>query len=422
MIKGYISDMKIKQDAIFVSVAAALSAVLLIGLYFFLGFLGDSGNGIDSSDSAAYYFVKAVSKNDSKKVMKCLLSSSRDAGFKLDTMSLAPISDMKSKYTDVNISNMVIDSVVDLSDQCDSLSGGYYSIYNADEEFTDARKYIMSSRMKCSSEDKPEENFNIIWNIITVKSARNKKWYVYTGQQLTEDLSREDADLVNIYDINDTLDTSSDFVDYDVTNDQVYDIMYTKIQSVNKTVKALNFYSDAAKDLSSGKLWIDSFEYFMPITYQSTLNFITINDDKLEDSQSVVPANSIIKRVPVSFSNIIYSKTGISVNIGNPTNSPIDIYGGTIVGLYLSIPEQDIYDYPDVYLPGNVTFGTEYKDVARMYGELTLYDGSNSDLKLYSDSVKIYQKDLNNERNHVYFEFENDKLVAIQYYYFDLTA
>ena len=126
--------------------------------------------------------------------------------------------------------------------------------------------------------------------------------------------------------------------------------------------------------------------------------------------------------MPVVFTNVIYSKTGISVNISNPTNSPIDIYGGTISGLYLSIPSQDIYDYPDVYLPGNVTFGTDFTDVSRMYGGLEPYTGNDSNLKTYSSRAKIFVKSLNNEKNRVYFEFEDNKLVAIQYCYLDLMA
>ena len=411
---------KIDRNMIIVGISILLSIVLLIGLCFTINIISDDNHGLDTSDSVVHTFIKALSKNDDARLSKCLLKGTRDSGFLLDTMSISPIVDLRTKFPDVDISNVVINSVEDLSDRLDKLSGGYYSVYSKDESFSDARRYIVTADMVCTSDtDKMESGLK--FNIITVKRNGNNKWYVYTGQQLMEDLERTDADLINIVDK--TMPKNTELNDSDIPVDaNTYDIMYTEIESVVHDVKKLKFYSEAYNDLAKGKISIDSFEYFMPISYQSIVNFINICDDKVSDEDAIIAPNSIVKHVPVMFTNVIYSKTGLSVNIGNPTNSPIDIYGGTITGLYLAKPDQDIYDYPDVYLPGNVTFGTSYDDVVKMYGGLDAYHNDNSDLKLYSNRVKIYQKDLNNERNHVYFEFENNELVAIQYYYFDLTA
>lgn len=410
---------KINKDIIFCSIAVLLSVIGLFVLYYFVNDISDGRNGADSSDSAAALFVRSLAKNDGK-TSRYLMKDTREKGFVFDAMSLSPISSLRSDYSSVDIDNIVISGIDDLSDKLDKLSGGYFSGYNVDVSFDNAKRYLVSANYDCFRDDSSDVvSGQLLFNIITVKLSSNKKWYVYTGQQLSEDLDRSDADLVNI--VNEKTSVSSDGELEDENLDE-FDIVYTKIQAVSKNIKKLNFYQGAADDLIKGKISIDSFEYFMPISYDSIMNFMSISDAKITADNMVVAANSITKHVPVSFTNIIYGMTGIDISIGNPTNNPIDIYSGILTGLYIAIPDQDIYDYPDVYLPGNVTFGTDFNDVMRMYGGLEPYQGGNSDLKLYSDSVTVYQKTLNHDKNYVYFEFDNNKLVAIQFYYFDLSA
>lgn len=391
-----------KQMAVIAAVIIAAGASVF-GVSKIVANVFDESNGAASPDEAAVAFVSAIDSPDDSDLYKYIPRGIRDDGFMADTMNISELKKLDEEH-DITLSNVVIDSIMDLSDRTDALESGLYNVYNKSVNISDAKRLFVTSDM---AYDLDEQNYDtqVSFNLISIRVG--SKWYIYTGQLLSEDLDREDSNAVNIL----PMETSSS---------EPFDIVSTYIKPVVKDVRELDFYDDARKDLEAGKLEIDSEEYVMPESYESMTNLFLLAEDMFTEETRKVKSNYILKHLPIEFNKIIYSMTGFDISIGNMTNNDIDVTEGNITTLYIGLPDE-IYDYPDVYLPGNITLGSSYDDVVKMYGSLDVYE-ENENLKMHPNGAVVYQANLNNKRNHIYFEFSyENKLVAIQYYYFDLN-
>lgn len=221
----------------------------------------------------------------------------------------------------------------------------------------------------------------------------------------------------------DTNDDTTELAKTDESDGDIPEIIYR--QEIIKPQVALEFYDKALSDLKKGKFTVDSVEYEVPADINSFEELFTINygQNGLTDDLSL-DSNFILRNIPVSFVNDDYSECQIGVNIGNTTDKEINVTEGSITTLQFiypkSIREYQVFDYPMIYLPGNVTFGTAYEDVVKMYGELDKcldVDG----FVLYDHNVKTYRIALNNEHNYIYFQFFDNNLVGIMWDYFDFT-
>jgi hypothetical protein len=140
----------------------------------------------------------------------------------------------------------------------------------------------------------------------------------------------------------------------------------------------------------------------------------------------VVKSEEILVDVPVKTE---LGTAPMHVHIGNPTDADIDISDGLITTLVMTTLDAGVKTY-DVILPGNVTFGTNYEDVVKVYGDgiLTPYDATKTKAKAYTDHLYLTGKDvyyvrLNNAHNFVYLGFDtNGRLSGIQWQYTDLTG
>lgn len=400
--KKPISFDKVKA-AVIISAAIVIAGTSVFGVSKLVGNAFDESNGAASPDEAASAFVAAIDSSDDAALCKYIPRAVRDDGFMADTMNLSELKKLDEEH-DITLSNIVIDAISDISDRSASLESGLYSIYNKSVKISDAKRVAVTSDMSYELDDKDYET-QVSFNLISIKVG--SKWYIYTGQQLSEDLDSEDSDAVNI-------------LPAETDGSEPYDIISTYIKPVVKDVKELDFYDDARKDLEAGKLKIDNTEYVMPASYESMTDLFLLAEDMFTEDTRVIRSNYILKHLPIEFNKIDYSMTGFDISIGNITDADIDVTEGVVTTLYMGLPDE-IYDYPDIYLPGNVTLGTDYDDIVKMYGNMDAYE-ENENLKLHPNCAVIYQADLNNKRNHVYFEFSYDnKLVAVQYHYFDLN-
>lgn len=388
-----------------IATALVISAGAIFGAGKVVGNVFDEDNGAQSPDEAATAFVTAIDCSDDTLLNKYLPRAIRDSGFMADTMNISELRKLDAEH-DITLSNIVIDNMSDLSDRTGALESGLFSVYNKQVKISDARRINVTANMSYDVDGSPHET-QVSFNLISIKV--NSKWYVYTGQQLSEDLDSADGDVVNILPA-ETMSTG-----------QTYDIVSTYIKPVVKETRALNFSSSALDELTAGHMSIDNVEYVMPTSYESMMNLFILADDMFTDETRVVKQNYILAHLPIVFNKLDYTMTDFDISIGNATNKDIDIKDGAITTLYIGKPDE-IYDYPDIYLPGNVTLGTAYNDVVQMYGRLDTYE-DNEALVLHKNCGVIYQLNLGgNERNHIYFEFDYDnKLVAIQYYYYDLN-
>lgn len=389
-----------KMNWLIVGAAVIVAVLVIIAVYMLITVNLDGSNGAMLADEAALGFVSSLDDDSDEGIYTYVPRQLRSKKYVADTMNINEIRKLSNDYG-VSLSNFVIVGVDELNDKIDALKTGLYNLYKESVNIVGAQRVRMTADMRYDIDGEAQDS-NLEFNIICIKV--NTKWYVYTGQALSEN----GANTVK-------------FIETSPSQQQtVYDIVTEYIKPIVKDIKPLDFYDKAKSDLQSGKVTINDKEYAMPSPYEEMTDLYTIVESNFTDAARLVKPNYILKHLPIEFKEQRYAKTDFDISIGNPTDDIADVTKGLVTTLYIGRPES-IYDYPDVYLPGNVTFGTTYADVVKMYGELDRYE-PNDNLNRHSDYYSVYQLPLNNKRNIIYFEFDIDeKLVAVQYYYFDLN-
>ena len=235
----------------------------------------------------------------------------------------------------------------------------------------------------------------------------------------TEDVAEVEA-------VDDKLEDTAESVpgsDDSVSDDSVMTIEYR--EEIIKPVAELKPYKKIMDDVKAGKVTIDEKEYDFPVLCTDLQDFVTLDylGTGLKNTDSVEP-NFIMNGVPVKFDNDAYDMVEKYFSVGNMTDKTVSVGEGRYTTVYLGYPkstrEYQVYDYPLVYLPGNVTFGTSYDDVVNLYGKLEKCYNLQ-DVPVYNDTTVTYQIELDHPHNYLYLQFDEQKLVGIEWYYFDFN-
>lgn len=407
-------------------------AVLIGGITYLLKNVVDVGNGAKTPEDAAIGYVLSIANNDPNYI-SYLPCDIRDYGYAADIYGMSDLKLYDEKY-DVQLSDVsaVINaSKLDIAQLHDNL----FTFYGKDIDIDDAKLLSLSATMTYVVDGQTVSS-ELQFNMISIKS--NYKWYVYTGDFPSEANSESSDEAATPSDSEATPGDVS--IEDDVTTDESgvgeeeegfevigEDDVIDYVEPVVREEVEIEIYDGALADLESGVVTINDVEYVFPALYSDMTSLYTLADDAIEDDIRSVAPNYILKNLPIVFANEDYGMTEFNISIANPTEENIDVSEGIVTTFYVGIPKSELdynaYDYPYVYLPGNITLTSTYEEVISVYGELEEYTGDNESLHLYSDTVTVYQVELyENVHNHVYLEFENDVLVAIQWHFYDLNA
>ena len=405
-----------KFDIKLIILVIVLSICCVIGCIVFVLKVFDVNKGASMPEDAAKGYIQAIADGDEVAFKRYLPPIVRDEGYVADTNNLSEIKMLDEKY-DIDIGDIVV--IIDSANlNIDDLEVGFYELYGKDISIKDAVKLSASTTMSYKIDDKSYDT-DLVFNLVSIKVGF--KWYIYTANLVSDD-----------YDDKPELDEDVSIDESELqTKDENFEIVDDKgvieyVSPINKDLKPLSKYETVRTDLTNGSVNIDGVDYLFPVLYSDMISLYTLVDESIDEDMRLIEPNYILKNLPIEFVNKDYGMTDFHVSIANSTKENIDVSDGIVTTFYIGLPKSrysyQIYNYPDVYLPGNITLTSSYKDVVNMYGDLEEYTGNNDSLYMYSDNVKVYYVNLHgNKRNKLYFEFEKDVLVAVQWYFYDLN-
>ena len=393
-------------------------AVLVVGVYVF-----DAGNGEDTAKDAALHYVNAVVNVSEKDILSIVPRQIRKQGVGEEIQKdLSVVATYKEKRNAI-ASDIQVTKETNWNKNIPALEKGLLNAYGVEIDIVEAKYIDLSAVLSYNSKDnatssdasddvKVDENVrtSAIRFGVTVIRIGNK-WYVCPNDALvaTEETSEDETNK----DDKATVTDASSTVSYPTE---------VKVDTLD-----LEFYDGALDDLQAGKLNVEANDYVMPIVYKDFKSVVKIEEEIIDEESREIGPNKLLVGVPCNYVNEEYARTGLVMSLGNATDEKCDLLDGIITTYYVGYPGRT-FEYPMVYLPGNVTINTSYDDVVKMYGELEKYDRNDEEAKsycknLYIASDDVYCLKLNNVHNYIYFGFDADKkLTEIQYYYHDLNG
>lgn len=375
-----------------IAVVAFITAVLV---YFVATVRYDYKNGADTSQELVTDMAQWLNPLDYENMKQYLPRTLRDEGFVSDLDEFAAF---RENYADYRYQN---DSLVIVSDEVFTdtaqLEQGLLSVYGKTETIKEARLVQVNLRMIHGKDTK--DFVDVTVNMIPIKILH--KWYIYTGAPVS--YKEEPVVFLTIPDKAES------------TGEQIADISYVEKQPEpvpdETDVIPLNFYDGALSDLLSGKFVMNDTEYVLPDLFSAFSDVFTLDKEALPASQSLtLSPDVILGNLPLHINDDFDGK--LYVSVANLSRESVLIQDASVTTLCISATE------PLVLLPGNVTFGTSFLDVANMYGDLlpatdTQFKGTLSD--------GVYAIPLENKRNKIYLGFTDGKLVEVQWFYIDMT-
>ena len=417
-------DIPNKQGVFRRNLIIIVFSILIFLLLVFILFTGKSyynniRTGGNTSQESIVGFITCLSDEDDSSMFSYIPSEIRNSGFLIDTAGLSDLQKIDEIFH-IEFTAITITELVSLSD-LDNVTADIKAKYNVELRADEA----VAARVSAKYEYKDGLDVKSdVFSADLVSICLHGKWYVCPGVSIPDGIFQMEPDNLNmesedvIVGENIPLDISSvDTLNY--------------IAPVEKELIEIEPYRNALKDLKSGKVTIDDKEYVFPCSYLDMLDVIRLcydNDvtslDSLTAKTSIKP-NYILNNLPAVFTNLNYNMADLYVSIGNRTKDNIYVDAGDVTMFSIGIPKSpysyQIYDYPMVVLPGNVTFGTSLSDVELVYGELKLCE-DKSNVIVYSDTAVCYAIQLDNSHNFLYLQFEDFKLVSVQWYYYDFNA
>jgi hypothetical protein len=403
--------------------AAIIGSSVAVGAVCILSFWKlayDGGYGGRSAKTVAVDFAQAVSA-DSDDMWTYLPRSLR--GMQMASSESVWEVDAGKSQIPITLSNLEVSDTKDLSSSASALEDGLKDVYGKSVNIRDAELVSLSTTVSFEVND-IEYSKDVNFDIICIKVGL--KWYAYTGSNIDannitlepniipdewyEDSSEDDTSEIDDSSIDDTEDDSSG--------------------ADAPEIPEVNIYDGVTDDVIAGKVTIDGVDYTMPADYSKFSSLFVLNDNAIDDADRVISANNILRYLPVTFvdSSYVQSRPYLMVDIANANGTggeDIDVADGVVTTLHIGKPTNSNI-YPSVVLPGNVTLGTSYDDVLRVYGpQLISYTGDNEGIEnlQLSDSVSIYQMRLGNDYNWLYLIFGSDNtLSAVRWYYYDLNG
>lgn len=408
--KHEVSPVKLSLLVGLPSLAIVLTVVCLCYNHFVS--IPNKANGFETPEQTVTEFIGAIDGSSDTMISDCLHLDLAGKDIKEATMNISDLTHLEEEY-DITFSDVEIGAPVECSS--DDAEQGLLNAYGMNLEVVEACMVPASANMSYTIgnlDHTAQVNFDLV--CVRIKSGgKALKWTVYTGKSFDE------QPVISIT-YNESIGSISGEVPENANVDTTDDEMPEK--PVTKTLKELEFYEAAFDDLTAGKVTIDDAEYTFPVQYSNLSSLFSIRDKVFSDDDSrIIRPNHILQHVVVDFCKKDYSKSKLDVSIGNVTKNNVDVADGVVTTLYIGKPK-DGFDYPVIYLPGNVTFGTSYNDILKMYGPLDVCSDS-SNIIMHNEAVSFYQVELNNRHNHLYLEFSSDnKLVAVEWYYYDLSG
>ena len=355
---------------------------------------------IVSVDSCVTGFIDSLDESDNTAMLNYLHPSLRDDISALDKLNIAELRRIEHDF-DMTLSDISIVGSSDFSDSISVLEEGIISAYGVEIEITDARK-VEATATSSYEVDGEIYSSPVDFEFVCINDGTD--WYIYSG-----DYSEIDADSVSMQN-----DSPVGNVHIGNTNDETSDIVY-------KNTLSPDYYDEAAADLKAGHVMIEGEQYVFPV---SLFNLKDVISPVLEEtSETLMPRHEYID-MPFKFIDHNYDPGSMRITVKNISDSTESLVGndrnGIITSLYVGVAPGEAY--PNVYLPGNITLGCTYSEIASMYGRPDNY--SETEQLIWHDScIAVYQYSLQNSNNRLYLEFDqNSQLIAFQYYLADLTG
>lgn len=395
--KGILSP-KFQLWILVVIVAAALTALCV---YFVAICRYDFQNGASTSGELVTEIAKSLDDFNYSKIECYVPRVIRNSGFISDSDAFAQFRE-QAKSEDYILQNTVIENDEPFDDLA-SLQSGLSATYGKNVNIS-AAKLV---RVRLSFRNSDEKIVNVIVNIIPIKVYH--KWYLYTGEVVN--YNGRPVEFLTIL---------SDETEEYATH--TTDISYVEKKDVPKTEEdtepaiELDFYEDALSDLLAGKCVINDVEHTMPDDFSSFSDLFVLDENRMQSVKTTtLKQDEILGNIPVSFTDETLAGTPVYVTLGNLSSEDIKLQDASITTLYVGTGDNPL----GLLLPGNVTFGTSYTDVVKMYGDLD----ETKDAEFRGELTEsVYSLSLsNNKHNKIYFGFKDGKLVEIQWYYIDMT-
>lgn len=388
-----------------------------------LSLIKNSKSGAHSAQEAAVGFVTCIADNDKSMMYSYVPKVISNSDVLIDTEGIADFQKIDEQYN-ITFSSVNVAASNSISD-IKSVKSDIKAKYNFDIDLTKAEVVTIKADYKYTDEKSDIQSKEFKADFVVI--CMNNKWYVCPGLDIPDGVLESNAS-----DSSDVLDESNTASESASELDSESDAsMSSYAQPIAKDIVAVKPYKGALKDLQSGKVTINKKDYTFPCKYLDMTGLFILSFSKDTSSKDVltqktaIKPNYILNKLPVVFSNLDYNMTDIQVSIGNRTQSNIEVDLGDVTMFYIGEPKSpysyQIYDYPDILLPGNISFETSLSDAEKVYGKLTkCVDTSNA--IVYDKDAVIYAVQLNNTHNYLYLQFLDDKLVAIQWYYYDFTS
>lgn len=395
--KGILSP-KFQLWILVVIVAAALTALCV---YFVAICRYDFQNGASTSGELVTEIAKSLDDFNYSKIECYVPRVIRNSGFISDSDAFAQFRE-QAKSEDYILQNTVIENDEPFDDLA-SLQSGLSATYGKNVNIS-AAKLV---RVRLSFRNSDEKIVNVIVNIIPIKVYH--KWYLYTGEVVN--YNGRPVEFLTIL---------SDETEEYATH--TTDISYVEKKDVPKTEEdtesaiELDFYEDALSDLLAGKCVINDVEHTMPDDFSSFSDLFVLDENRMQSVKTTtLKQDETLGNIPVSFTDETLAGTPVYVTLGNLSSEDIKLQDASITTLYVGTGDNPL----GLLLPGNVTFGTSYTDVVKMYGDLD----ETKDAEFRGELTEsVYSLSLsNNKHNKIYFGFKDGKLVEIQWYYIDMT-
>lgn len=376
-----------------ITVVAFITSVLV---YFVATVRYDYQNGADTSPELVTDMAQWLSPLDYENIKPYLPRILREEGFVPDSDEFAAFREDYAGYRYQQDSLVIVNDEV-FTDTA-QLEQGLLSVYGKTETIREAR--LVQVKLRMINGKDTNDFVDVMVNMIPIKILH--KWYIYTGAPVS--YQEEPVVFLTVCDKAES------------AGEQVADISYVEKQPEpvpdETDALPLDFYEGALSDLLSGKFVMNGTEYALPDLFSAFSGVFTLDKEALPASQSLtLSPDAILGNLPLRITDEAFDGK-LYVSVANLSRESVLIQDASVTTLCISAKD------PVVLLPGNVTFGTSFPDVAKMYGDLlpvadTQFKGTLSD--------GVYAIPLENERNKIYLGFTDGKLVEVQWFYIDVT-
>ena len=443
------TDGKGKAGA-FIIVTVLIALVLTAaGMFIYLK-LFDGSRGARTSQAVAVRYFNAIASSDVKEIYACMPPEYKNtdiSGLKDDLSKILSVQQTEG----ITFNNVKVVGEESCVDKKASLKMGLVNTYGKSMTIDDARIVMVSADIVYNGETTPTT-----FQVTVIKSGF--KWYVYPADPVTSGASNNG--------VKPTETTEPSGTSGEGTSETTAATLTPTVGPTPTPVVTVAPYDELwLNDLKAGKFTLAGHDVVMPAKMSGgdecdefcMTELIQLDMSRIAEASRIVPPNQIVSGqgtvgVPIYPVNEDWRTIVMDhwvLNIGNPTTSDINIDEGYVTKLYME--KSDVYPYPQLILPGGITFGCTLEQVQSVYGELTKYTPSgndglyqvenvqhkdDTDLPQYpvkgtsTTDVTVYRVSLNNrladnkeyeDLNSLYLEFDSqNRLVAVEWYYFNI--